>query len=226
MNMYDGFYKQENAEGLTMWQQGIDNAWKTIGQQSSDYWSQTNFDEGVRQFDQTFNATYTSDGNGGYVKKGTGGGGSGGGAGGSGKLSNGASITSMSTYKQKALAAYNEGGDDALDTYVDSLGLDETEKAEIGMYVYGGKDADGNEVEGNGKLPLYMQTFTKTTDTFNWLWGVDNNDEVTDQNGKKWKLSELKKQLKSDGVDSKIIDKILDDLTGLGKNKTYTYSKN
>ena len=33
MNMYGDFYKQKNYEGLTMWQQNIDNAWKTIENQ-------------------------------------------------------------------------------------------------------------------------------------------------------------------------------------------------
>ena len=220
-NLYNAYnvssneYENAYAKEFQTWESEVNKATNLAQLLNSDYWSQTNFDEGVRQFNETmeYNKSKGSEG-------------SGAGAGGSGKLSNGAAITSMSTYKQKALAAYNEGGDEALDTYVDSLGLNETEKAEIGMYVYGGKDADGNEVEGNGNLPLYMQTFTKTNDTTNWFWGVDNNDEVTDQNGKAWKLSELKKQLKSDGVDSKIIDKILGDLTGLGKNKTYTYSKN
>lgn len=33
MNMYGDFYKQKNYEGLTAWQQNIDNAWKTIENQ-------------------------------------------------------------------------------------------------------------------------------------------------------------------------------------------------
>lgn len=256
MNMYGDFYEQENTKNLAIWQQSIDNAWKTIGQQSADYQFEKTFGLQEDQFEwnkyvdqQTINNNnasqslktkqymvstgdtnmdgvlsndekvamgthkYDAKGNLVAVKDN------------STKLSNGASVTSMATYKQKALAAYNEGGDDAVDTYVESLGLDETERAEIGLYVYGGKDAAGNIVEGNGKLPLYMQTFTKTNDTTNWLGGVDNNDEVKDQNGKTWKLSELKKELKSEGVDSKIIDEILSGLTELGKDKTYTYSK-
>lgn len=57
MNMYGSFYEQENTKNMLLWQQNIDNAWKTIGQQSSDYWSRKNFDEGVRQFDLNYAQT-------------------------------------------------------------------------------------------------------------------------------------------------------------------------
>ena len=136
------------------------------------------------------------------------------------KLSNGASATNMSTYKQKALQEYNKGGDEAVDTYVDSLGLNDDEKAEIGSYIYG----DGKDTTGHGKLPLSQRTFTKTKDTINWGWGVDNNDVVKDQYGNTYKISEIKSQLKSEGVDSKVIDEILKGLTSIGKDKSYTYS--
>lgn len=232
------------------WLNEINQSNVMSGMQQTNYWNQTNFDEGVRQYEKNFTesqrqfnkdlelnqakfdwekemaekefgAKYVSDGKGGYVSK-TGNGDGNGGSGGSGsnKLSNGASVTSMVTYKQKALDAYNKGGDSAVDTYVDSLGLNESEKAEIGSYVYG----DGNGDKGNGTLPLSMRTFTKTKDTTNWFWGVDNNDEVSDQYGNKWKLSDLKKELKAEGIDSKVIDNLLDGLTDTKKGKTYTYS--
>lgn len=41
---YDSMYQGEQTKNLTLWQQSIDNAWKTIGQQSGDYWSQTELD--------------------------------------------------------------------------------------------------------------------------------------------------------------------------------------
>lgn len=43
MNMYGDFYEQENTKNMLLWQQDIDNAWKTIGLQ-----------EDVRQFDANY----------------------------------------------------------------------------------------------------------------------------------------------------------------------------
>jgi hypothetical protein len=171
MNMYDGFYKQENAEGLTMWQQKIDNAWKTIGQQSSDYWSQTNFDEGVRQFDQTFNATYTSDGNGGYVKKGTGGGG----------LKNDKFSLSATEVQQLEDAYKNAGGGEKGENAV----LDILEAAgkmpntEAAQKVIDNIIAGVNNEEAQNKK-WYEQDWVIDKDTNNGWWifgkGEDHND--------------------------------------------------
>ena len=198
------------------WNRKIENVWNVINYQNSDAWQTKNFNESVRQADREFYANYTSDGNGGYVAKSSSS---------SSKLSNGASASSMATYKQKALEAYNTGGNDAVDAYIDSLGINDDERTEIGRYLYGYKDDEtGKEVKGYGVLPLQYQTFTKTKETVNGFWGVDNNDEVTDGNGKTWKLSELKKALKEDGVDTKTVNKILEELTSLSKDKSYTYS--
>ena len=53
MNMYGDFYEQENTKNLAIWQQSIDNAWKTIGQQSGDYWNQKTYDQTEDHFDRT-----------------------------------------------------------------------------------------------------------------------------------------------------------------------------
>ena len=176
MDMYGSFYTQENAEGMTKWQQQIENAWNTIGQQSSDYWSQTNFDEEVRQFDKTFNAEYTSDGKGGYVKKSNNG----------GSGSDGEYKTPTQTQKQGALEAYNTGGETAYYQYLDGLPSD-IDVEEIDTYVMG-----NDESKGYGQLPHSQRTYEVIDDGGNnWLWGVDNNAKVKDQYGNEYTLKQL-----------------------------------
>ena len=46
----DKLYQRE----YNSWLDSINNAWKTIELGNSDYWNQTNFDEGVRQFDANY----------------------------------------------------------------------------------------------------------------------------------------------------------------------------
>ena len=99
--------------------------------------------------------------------------------------------------KKKALEAYNEGGDAALNKYVDSLPSD-IDIEGIDSYV--------NEY---GQLPLEQRTYTKTKDTTNWLWGVDNNDVVKDQYGNTYKIKDLPKSIQKS-------------LTKLKKGESYT----
>lgn len=95
------------------------------------------------------------------------------------------------TQMSRALEAYNTGGDEALDKYVDSLGSVNVES--IFEYVYGNEE---NNSEGYGELPLEQRTFTKSDDTTNWFWGIDNNDEVTDQYGNTYRIDELPENLR------------------------------
>lgn len=99
--------------------------------------------------------------------------------------------------KKKALEAYNEGGDAALNKYVDSL------PSNIDIE---GIDSYVNEY---GQLPLEQRTYTKTKDTTNWFWGVDNNDVVKDQYGNTYKIKDLPKSIQKS-------------LTKLKKGESYT----
>ena len=108
------------------------------------------------------------------------------------------------TQKQKALEAYNTGGDDAYYQYLDSLPSN-IDVESIDAYVNG--DGAGNK--GYGELPLEQRTFTKTDDTTNWLWGVDGDDVVQDQYGNTYEIDELPESLRKA-------------LTKLGKGESYT----
>ena len=226
-NEYENKYAKERDSWLT----DITNKQNLVALGNSDYWAQTNYDESIRQFneslaedqrqfDMTFKANYTSDGKGGYVAK----------TATNDKLSNGASSTSMASYKQKAASEYAKNGESGVDAYINSLGLSESEEQEIFKYLYG----DGKDDVGNVQIPLVERTFTKTKETgnsifgselFGWEIGKDWNDEFEDQYGNKFTLSEIKEQLKDAGVSRDVWNKILKDLTSTEKGKTYTYSK-
>lgn len=161
---------------------------------NNEWWNQTNFDEGVRQYDQNFkeqqrqfNAemTYnqTKDSvKSGYVIR---------------EDENGNKVElklPTETQNKNALEAYNkdmEANDKNLteyNKYLDSLsGVD--------------KDTIDDYIATHGWLPLEERTYEKTTDTMHgFLWlqnftdaAVDQGDIVTDQYGNKYDLADLEK---------------------------------
>ena len=168
MNMYDSFYEQENSQNMALWKQEIDNAWNIIGQQSTEYWNQKNFDENKRQFDLEFGANYTSDGKGGYVKK--------------GNTSDYNSLTSTEAEKVKEIFAQAGGGEkgySAVDNYLSTIGKNNL--SEEGA-------AALKSTLGDTDVPVYYQDWTISKDTYNGGWffgtnwlggGDDHNDEYT-----------------------------------------------
>lgn len=200
----DTLYAQEYQK----WADQVSQATQLAGMQQTDYWNQTELDykkdrDAVTdsQWDKQYklelaanNATVDKNGNvtinktktaDGYVTK---------------KDSTGNEVTykeATESQKKKALDAYNEGGEAALNKYVDSL------PSNI--------DIEGIEsyVNEYGQLPLEQRTYTKTKNTTNWLWGVDNNDVVKDQYGNSYKIKDLPKSIQKS-------------LTKLKKGESYT----
>ena len=187
------------------WADEVTNATNLAGLQNSDYWTNKNFVESQRQFDaqmkqdkEQFDATMK------YNKE----------KDSSGNLGSVDLKVPTHAQKQKALEAYNEGGEDAYYEYLDSLPSN-VDVEEIDLYVIGNgknKDEDGY-VKGYGELPISQRTWTVIDDGgVNWLWGVDNNAKVKDQYGNEYTLGALKK------IDKGLAEK----LSGVKKGKSYT----
>lgn len=56
-NLYSAYASEAEAayaREYQSWADSVEQAWKMIGMQNQDYWAQTEFDEGVRQYNQNF----------------------------------------------------------------------------------------------------------------------------------------------------------------------------
>ena len=115
-----------------------------------------------------------------------------GGSGGSGGLKK-----PTESQNKKALDAYEKEGMEGLNKYLNSV-PDNYDRDAIASYV-----------GQYGELPLEQRTYTKTKDTTNWGWGVDNNDVVKDQYGNEFRIDELPKSIQKS-------------LTNLKEGKSYT----
>jgi hypothetical protein len=204
-NTYESLYEKDYQS----WADSVNNAWKQVEVENSDAWANKNFDEGVRQYeknyaqtedhftrnqefqatesqkqrdwqsaeadkDRAFTASENAKNRAASRSSGSGGGG-------------GSKIKSATENQMKnALKAYNEGGMDGLNKYLNSV-PDNYDKDSIALYV-----------GEYGELPLEQRTYTKTKDTWNGLWGIDNNDLVKDQYGNSYKIKELPKAIQKD----------------------------
>lgn len=200
------------AREFDKWNAEVSQATQYAQMLNSDYWNQTNFDEGVRQYEKTFAENvrqydtsfaeqqrqyneslaeqkrqhneqmaynYTA-----LNKKGSGGGG-------------GGVKSPTQTMMKDALEAYNAEGMAGLNKYLNSI-PDTYDTNSIAQYV-----------GEYGELPMEQRTYTKTTDTFNWWWGVDGNDVVVDQYGNEYEIDDLPESIRKD-------------VTKLKKGESYT----
>lgn len=193
----DTLYEQE----YKTWQDKVSQATQLAGLQSGDYWNQTELDYKTSR-DEVEDSHWEKE----Y---------------GLSLAANNAKVDDTGkvvadetpTYKEateaqkkKALEAYNEGGEAALNQYLDSL------PSNI--------DVEGIDsyINDYGTLPLEQRTFTKVKDTRNAGFlgftdknnsGVDNNDVVKDQYGNTYKIKDLPKSIQSA-------------LTKLKKGESYT----
>lgn len=210
-------YSQEYQK----WADEVANATNLAQMQNSDWWSQTNYDESVRQFEKNYAESQRQFNENmamqksqfeqemafqreqfNWQKSKAASGGSGGSSGSKKSTSSSSNLkTPSETQMKKALEAYNEGGQAALDKYVDSLpsNIDMTSiDSYVGQY---------------GTLPVSQRTYTVIDDGgVNWFWGVDNNAKVKDQYGNEMTLGDLKKT----------DEDLAKELSKLGKGKSYT----
>jgi hypothetical protein len=174
----DTVYNRE----YTAWADSINQAMQMVQMQNTDYWNQTNFDEGVRQYEKNFTesqrqfnkdlelnqakfdwekemaekefgAKYVSDGKGGYVSKTSTGDGS------------GKPYTLTDTEIKTIQDKYKEGGVDAVMDYLRQKGKAPTneEEADIIASVYGGQSSSPTSAK-----KWYEQDWVITKDTKNW----------------------------------------------------------
>jgi hypothetical protein len=184
----DKLYERE----YTQWQDSINMAWKEIEALNTEAWNNKNFDEGVRQYEQSFAEDVRQ-----YEKSfdegvrqfnetmsfnKTKSAGSGGGGGGGSRSSKTPELKSPTeTQMKNALKAYNEEGNDGFNKYVNSI-PDTVDKDAIVQYI-----------AQYGELPYSQRTYTVIDDGgVNWGWGIDNNAKVKDQYGNEYTLKQLK----------------------------------
>ena len=208
-NYSDKLYERE----YNSWLDSVNMAMKEVDVLNTDAWENKNFDESVRQYDQTFaenvrqydqtfaenvrqyDQTFTEQKRqfdetlteqkrqhdeqmslnwAAFNKTGS----TSGGSRKSGSTSSTLKTPTETQYKN-ALNAYNEGGMDKLNQYMNSV----SDKYD--------KNAIANYVGTYGRLPEEQRTYTKVKDTTNWMWGVDGNDIVKDQYGNEFRVDEL-----------------------------------
>lgn len=203
MNMYESMYAKEYQS----WQDQVTQAQQYAQLLNSDWWSTTNFNEGVRQYEKNYaqteywnqkdldyknaslaeqkrqyNYSIGDTNNDGVVDDKD------------QALVDDSYKTPTQSQKQGALKAFNEGGQAAYEEYIDSLPSD-IDIEEIDTYVHGNGKAEGEEgyVKGYGVLPYNQRTYTVVEDGgVNWFGvGVDANAKVTDQYGNEYTLKEL-----------------------------------
>ena len=213
-NRADTLYAQEYQK----WADEVNNAMQYMNMQNTDYWNNQNFLEDQRQHNETMSYNYASlaqskelagkelaqdnaqfNATMAYNKSKD-----------SAKETDSGSEYKAPTeaQKQKALEAYNTGGETAYYQYLDSLPSN-IDVEEIDLYVNG----NGTDTKGYGQLPLAQRTFTVIDDGgINWFGGVDNNVVVRDQYGNQYKLSDIKKENST----------LAKALSGLKKGDTYT----
>jgi hypothetical protein len=229
-NMSDKMYEREYSK----WADEINMAYKYAEMMNSDYWSQTNFDEGVRQYEQNFaenvrqfetsfeedkrrfDANYAQTEKWNQVNFDEGvrqfdatmaynkSKGSGSGSGGSGGGGGKSAKTPTQTMMKDALKAYNEGGTAGLRTYLGSI-PDEYDISRVTDYV----------AENGEKWVSDYDTYSGweiSNDTNNGWWifgkGEDHNDEFT--NGTETKTyDDLKKEINASNLPQEKKDELL-----------------
>ena len=227
-NQEDKLYERE----YNSWSDSINMAFKTAEMQNSDYWSQTNFDEGVRQYEKNFaenvrqydtslaenkrqydeslafnkqqHADQMSYNWANLNQK---------------KSGNGGDGTKEPTQTQMsaALKAYNEGGINGLKTYLASVPSDYDIQS-IADYAASYGESWVSEYDS-------FQGWELSNDTNNGWWvfgkGEDHNDEYskTDANGNKTTLTydALKKQINSSNIPDEKKKELLKQLQGQSK---------
>ena len=242
VNLYDmasSQYESKYAKEYQEWSDTVNQFMNIASTQNTDYWSQTNFDESVRQFNKTyeqterwnqkeldyknaalkqdqdqfnktFNASYTSDGKGGYVAKGN---------------------TSSSNYSltdteiKNVQDKYQTGGVDAVMDYLEVRGKAPSNQAEADIVAkaYSGTSSAQKSTDMTSKEFWDNAEITKTKDTINWFWGNDDYDDEVKINGKIYTLKQVHEMLGKAGFDGTTKDAFIKKLSELDEDTIFTW---
>ena len=247
-NEADKQYQREYNE----WQDSINQAYQMMGMQNTDWWNQTNFDEGVRQYEQNyaqnedhftrgqeFQATESQkqrdwqtseaekDRNFTASENAKNRAASKSGSGGNGyELSTG----EISAIKK----AWNDagGGQAGWDAVVDTLSmlgkpLQSDEQSAMIKNILGNESISSDNKSG---IDWKNANIIKTVDTTNGLfglggnWHIDSNDKY-EINGNTYYAKDIKEAMEEDGIPEAMINEILKNINTLDKNGTYNYNK-
>ena len=228
-NYADSLYGRE----YTQWSDSVNQAFQMGNLQNSNYWNQTNFDEGVRQyeknfaedqrqFDQTyaqnedhftrnldFQASENAKNRAASASRGSG-----------GPDDSGSPKEPSSAQMKEALDAYNNGGMSEFNKYVDSLPSN-VDATKIADYVFGYSDENGDYVSGYGESwwedydNLSNWTISNDTKNGGFLWwkGDDHDDSyIQPGNGTPKTFDELKKDINASNMPQERKDELLDKL--------------
>ena len=223
--VYDIYRDEENTlynREYQSWADEVSQAQQAARLLNNDAWRQTEFDEGVRQYnekmeyqkgrdavaDSQWEKQYALDEkytNAQIAKMNSSG--SGGGSGGSGKTS---TLTDSQLKTAQELYIKAGGGDAGLaevDGYLSAIGKNNLSE-EGASYLM-------STLNGS-TIPSWYQNWTITKDTKNWLGGDDNNDKYS--NGTTTKtFKELKKEIENSGLKKDEQEKILNKIKSQSK---------
>lgn len=238
-NMASSQYESKYAKEYQEWADMVTQMGEIANTQNADYWSKTNFDESVRQyeknyqqtekwnqknldyknaalkqdqdqFNKTFNASYTSDGKGGYVAK---------------RNTSSSNYSLTDTEIKNVQDKYQTGGVDAVMDYLEVRGKAPSNQAEADIVAkaYSGTSSAKKSTDMTSKEFWDNAEITKTKDTINWFWGNDDYDDEVKINGKIYTLKQVHEMLGKAGFDGTTKDAFIKKLSELDEDTIFTW---
>lgn len=222
----DNAWQNKYAQEFDSWKATVEQATNIVQIQNSDYWENESLQEQKRQFDQTFNASYEEDGNGGYRPK-------------SSKTGSNSTLSLSDTeYGEIKKMVENGATEDEVLDYLAIKGKvptteEDDEIVRIAMYGSGASGSNTSSgVNADGSINWKNVDIEMADDTMNGFLGLgalvghyDTNDTVI-VNGKAYKTSEIHNMLDKDTTLSET-ERILlkKNIRDLSKGEVYNFSK-
>ena len=238
-NMASSQYESKYAKEYQEWSDTINQFMNIASTQNTDYWSKTNFDESVRQyeknyqqtekwnqkdldyknaalkqdqdqFNKTFNASYTKDEKGNYVPK---------------ENTSSSNYSLTDTEIKNVQDKYQTGGVDAVMDYLEVRGKAPSNQAEADIVAkaYSGTSSASKSTDMTSKEFWDNAEITKTKDTINWFWGNDDYDDEVKINGKIYTLKQVHEMLGKAGFDGTTKDAFIKKLSELDEDTIFTW---